>query len=78
MQYNFEVRTALPDDEVTTAVSVVVEGLQASANLIVGVKVRLNTELPDDKLESLTEAVSQLMTDKLGTEVSAVLTSNEH
>lgn len=78
MQYNFKVRTALTDEESQALVSEVVEGLEASSQLILEVKVRVNTELPDDKADSLKEAVNTFVSERLGVEAETELISKEY
>lgn len=78
MQYNFEVRTTLSDEETAKLVSKVFEGLEASSQLILEAKIRVNTELPDENVDALKEAVSNLMSKKLGAESEAQLISKEY
>ena len=78
MQYNFEARTALSDDEANKLVSKVVEGLETSSQLILEVKVRVNTELPEDKVILLSEAVSAFISKKIGVETETKLISKEN
>jgi S-adenosylmethionine:diacylglycerol 3-amino-3-carboxypropyl transferase len=77
MQYNFEVRTALTDEENNQIVSEVAEGLEATSQVIMRVNVRVNTELPDDKVELLRQAVDGLVSEKLGTDAEVTLLSQE-
>lgn len=78
MQYNFQVSAALPDEDSKNLVSEVAEGLEASTELIVEIKVKVNTELPEEKIESLTDAVSGFVTNTLGVEATAQLISKEY
>jgi hypothetical protein len=79
MQYNFELRAQLPDEDLKEIISAGPEGLEASSNLIVAVQLKLNTELQDDAhIEALREAVSGVLSDKLGVEAEAIFLSQEH
>jgi hypothetical protein len=78
MQYNFEVRTALSNDELQSVTDQASEGLEASSQIILEAKIRVNTELPDEKVESLRQAVGKLVTDKLATQADTTLISQEH
>ena len=78
MQYNFEIRTAFNDDELQKLVNEAGEGLVASSQLVIGVKIRVNTELPDEKVELLRQALAESVADKLGSEDEVVLVSQEH
>jgi hypothetical protein len=78
MKYNYEVRTQLTDEELSDLVSNAAEGLEGSSQLILELKLNVNTELPNENVDALTEAVSQLVSDKLGVEVEAQLISKEY
>jgi hypothetical protein len=72
MQYNFEARTSLSPED-TSALVEADGGIEVSGTLVVEAKIKLNTELPDDKAESLKEAVAKLLSNKFGTsEVSLI------
>lgn len=78
MQYNFEARVTLPDQESASLVSEVAEGLEATTQLILGARIRVNTELPDEKIVALTESVKTLVSEKLGADVEVSLISQEY
>jgi hypothetical protein len=78
MQYNFEVRTALSDDELKEVVDQAGEGLEASSQIVLEAKIKVNTELPDEKVELLRQAVGSLIAEKLGAETDTILISQEH
>lgn len=78
MQYNFEVRTALGEEELSSVVGDVAEGLEASSQIVMRTSIRVNTELPDEKVEALRQAVDELITNTLGTDAEVVLVSQEH
>ena len=78
MKYKFEVRTMLPDEELSDVINSASEGLEASNKLIVELTLNLNTELPDEKVESLQESVSEFISDRLGIEADAKLISKEN
>jgi S-adenosylmethionine:diacylglycerol 3-amino-3-carboxypropyl transferase len=78
MQYNFEVRTALNDEELSSLISDVAEGLEGSSQVVMRTSIRVNTELPDEKVEALRQAVDDFITDKLGADTEVALVSQEH
>jgi F0F1-type ATP synthase delta subunit len=78
MQYNFEIRAELHDKELTSIVEAGPDGLEASSELIVEAKIRVNTELPDKAVEALRKAVSSVFSRKLGVKAEAKLLSSEH
>lgn len=78
MKYNFEIRTAFTDEEMKEITSQTVEGLEASSQVVIEAKIDTNTELPEDKVEVLRQAVGKLVSDKLGSEVETLLISQEH
>jgi hypothetical protein len=75
MTYNFETRTTLTDEE--TKQLIVVEGLEVSSEIILEAKIKTNTELPQDKVESLRVAGNNLVSAKLGTSETQLI-SQEH
>lgn len=78
MKYNFEVRASLTGEESANLVSEVAENLESSSQLILEVKVSINTELPEDKIDSLKEAVRNFVSEKLGIDSEAELISKEY
>jgi F0F1-type ATP synthase delta subunit len=78
MQYNFQIRASLPDEDLKEIISAGPEGLEASSELVVQAKIRVNTELQDEHVESLREAVSSVLGRQLGIEAQATLLSSEH
>ena len=78
MQYNFKVRTALSDEEANQIVSEAAEGLETSTQFTVELKIRVNTELPDEKVDSLQEAVNKLISEKIGVDSEVELISKEN
>jgi hypothetical protein len=79
MQYNFELRAQLPDEDLKSIVSAGPEGLEASSSLIIQLKLNLNTELQDEEhIEALRQGVSDVLSKQLGVEAEATLLSQEH
>ena len=79
MQYNFELRAQLPVEELASIVAAGPEGLEASSDVIVEVKLKVNTELQDPAhIEALRQAVSSVLSSKLSIEAEATLLSSEH
>jgi len=78
MQYNFEVRTSLSEDELQQVLSQTADGLEGASQIVMRASVRVNTELPEDKVEALRQAVDGFITEKLGAETSVELISQEY
>lgn len=78
MKYNFEVRTSLADKEFSDLVSNAAEGLEGSSQLILELKLNINTELPSENVDTLQAAVSEFLSDKMGIDVEAELISKEN
>jgi hypothetical protein len=78
MQYNFKVKTTLSPEELATVIGTIVEGLEATGAVTLAIDITLNTELPADKEASLTSAVSDMVTAKLGEPAVAELISKQH
>jgi len=75
MQYKFLVSAPVNDiGEVIQSDGALI----ASGTLNIVATISLNTELPDDKVEELRQSVSKHLSAKLGVEVEAQLTSQEH
>jgi hypothetical protein len=53
MQYNFEIRAELPDKDLESIVEAGPKGLEASSELVIEAKIRVNTELPDKAVEAI-------------------------
>jgi F0F1-type ATP synthase delta subunit len=78
MQYNFELRVQLPDEDLKSIAAAGPEGLEASSELIIVAKIKTNTELPDEHVENIRQALSSVLGNQLGTEAEATLLSQEH
>jgi F0F1-type ATP synthase delta subunit len=77
MQYNFEVRTELPDEDVQAIADAGSKGMEASSQLIVQAKIRVNTELPDKSIEDIRKAVSKTLSKQLGIKADFAHTGTE-
>lgn len=77
MKYNFKILVPLSEDE-NEAINEAVAGLKTEGTLAITAQISTNTELPDDLVKALGDNVSDLLSDKLGSDVEAELVSSEY
>jgi len=76
MQYNFKILTSLSEAELKE-IAATTEGLEVSGDLVIQAKLRVNTELPDEKVELLKETLDSLVEERFGPS-EVTLVSTEH